>query len=476
MATIEYSYNESRLSSEQKEYLLTEVEKCSTRIRQLINNKEYQHLTLSVRYILEEYWGTDGDKVIIVSNADFGIPKSYSYIEKLKNLLSDINIPSTITKCRLKVSISFGIRKQEDKVQNQYKREQESESKAIFTPIQPRYTFSQLIIPDSVREEILNALSVIKNKKLIYEDWGFGAIEPTPRSILNFYGEPGTGKSMCAHAIASELGRPLLALNYADIESKYVGEAAKNLKKAFETAKEKDAVMFFDEADSFLGKRIENVTTGSDQALNSLRSQMLIYLEEFSGVVLFATNLVTNFDRAFESRILNHIKFDLPNREARAAIIETMIPTKLPKDRDFTKEYYLSISDLIEGLSGREIKTAIQSMLLNGAQKNGANAIFTVDLLKDALVRKKESKDQLKKEENERLKRKIAKKLQEKELENKAEVESSSIQTKEQEYLEAYQEANENGQISDKERRILYRLRDMLGISEERAKKIESTH
>ena len=151
---------------------------------------------------------------------------------------------------------------------------------------------------------------------------------------------------------------------------------------------------------------------------------MLIYLEEFTGVVLFATNLVTNFDRAFDSRILNHIRFELPNREARAAIIETMIPEKLPVDKVFSKEDYLAVSDLIEGLSGREIKTAIQSMLLAEAQKHGANAIFTVELLRNALVQKKESKERLKNEENERIKKKIVKKLKEKEIE----AECSSVQ------------------------------------------------
>lgn len=472
MATLESNHSFNQLTSEQKATLSAEVEKCSKIIRQLINEEDFQHLTLEVRYFFEKYWGTDNEKISIVSNADFKIPKSYSYVEELKKLLSEINIPSSRTKGRLKISITFGIKKPEEK-QPHPKEQGEEETTSIFIPVQPRYTFSQVIIPDAVRNEIQAALSVIKNRKLIYEDWGFGAIEPTPRSILNFYGEPGTGKSMCAHAIASELGCPLLALNYADIESKYVGEAAKNLKKAFDTAKEKNAIMFFDEADSFLGKRIENVTTGSDQALNSLRSQMLIFLEEFSGVVLFATNLVTNFDRAFESRILNHIKFELPNREARALIIEKMIPDKLPKDKDFTKDDYLTLSDMIDGLSGREIKTAIQSMLLDEAQKHGADAVFTVDILKDALVQKKKQKDQLKNEENERLKKKIAKKLKERELENKAEEEKTSTQTKEKEYLEAYHDACEDGQPTDKERRMLNRLRDILGITEERAKEIE---
>ena len=63
---------------------------------------------------------------------------------------------------------------------------------------------------------------------------------------------------------------------------------------------------------------------------------MLILLEEFSGIVLFATNLVTNFDKAFESRILKHIKFELPDENARMHIIEKKLPTQIP----FAKPYY----------------------------------------------------------------------------------------------------------------------------------------
>lgn len=260
----------------------------------------------------------------------------------------------------------------------------------------------------------MSDLNSIKCQDLIYNQWGFSEVESKPKSILNFFGPPGTGKTMCAHAIAKMLDKPLLALNYSEIESKYVGDAAKNLKKAFDTATELGAVMFFDEADSFLGKRIENVSHGSDQALNSLRSQMLILLEEFEGVVLFATNLVTNFDKAFESRILDHIKLELPNKEARAAIIDKMLPSKMPLDHRFTQEELLEASDLIDGFAGREIKNAILTMLLDKASLGLDNPVFTFDDLKNALAKKKEQIEKLKAEDKERRKEKIAKRLQDK--------------------------------------------------------------
>lgn len=178
-------------------------------------------------------------------------------------------------------------------------------------------------------------MKLIECKNLIYQQWGYGEIEPVAKSVINMHGPAGTGKTMCAHAIAKKLGKKLLALNYSEIESKFLGDSAKNLKHAFETADKTDSVMFFDEADSFLGKRVENIGNSTDQALNSLRSQMLILLEEHNGVVLFATNLVSNFDPAFNSRIQKHIKFELPNKEARIEIIKKTNSKESTSQRTF---------------------------------------------------------------------------------------------------------------------------------------------
>lgn len=135
---------------------------------------------------------------------------------------------------------------------------------------------------------------------------------------------------MCAHAIADFLGKDLLALNYAEIESKYIGDAPKKLESAFAYARQHDTVMFFDEADSFLGKRIEDVSHSADQALNSLRSTMLIQLEMFEGVVIFATNLRENYDKAFKSRFLYEIEFNLPDYESRRKMLELYLRKIVP--------------------------------------------------------------------------------------------------------------------------------------------------
>ena len=353
---------------------------------------------------------------ILESNADFDINDSLYINSKIESYIKSklfVDFPE----CSLVLNIKYRMipqEKENKKLNSEPCKENSDDGLPTFLPQSPRYSFEQIILPEETKNRILSDLNSIKCQDLIYNQWGFSEVESKPKSILNFFGPPGTGKTMCAHAIAKMLGKPLLALNYSEIESKYVGDAAKNLKKAFDTATDLGAVMFFDEADSFLGKRIENVSHGSDQALNSLRSQMLILLEEFEGVVLFATNLVTNFDKAFESRILDHIKLELPNRETRAAIIDKMLPSKMPLEHRFTQEELLEASDLIDGFAGREIKNAILTMLLDKASLGLENPIFTLDDLKSALTKKKEQIDKLKAEEKERRKEKIAKRLQDK--------------------------------------------------------------
>ena len=406
---MKFLIDKQKLSADQQLYLAN----FELSVKHYVESKLKNYPTLGVTPV----WSVTERKdefFILESNADFDIQDSLSLNSDIESFIK-AKLFVDFPECSLSLSIKYrmiplykGNRKQEAE-SNQVKNE---DGLPTFLPQTPRYTFEQIILPKETKDRILSDLNSIKCQDLIYNQWGFAEVESKPKSILNFFGPPGTGKTMCAHAIAKMLGKPLLALNYSEIESKYVGDAAKNLKKAFDTATELEAVMFFDEADSFLGKRIENVSHGSDQALNSLRSQMLILLEEFEGVVLFATNLVTNFDKAFESRILDHIKLELPNREARAAIIEKMLPSKMPLDHRFTQNELLEASDLIEGFAGREIKNAILTMLLDKASQNLSNPIFTLEDLKVALTKKKEQIEKLKAEENDRRKAKIAKRLQ----------------------------------------------------------------
>lgn len=383
---IKISVDKKTLSIEQMTAVNRFEEALAMIIKSLLKRKEYSHLRIlpSIEVVKRGKCAID-----FTSDATLQKKGSYNFIKDITNWIKqydelEVYIPNNTLKIDLKIMQS------DSKAENISK---ELNDLPNFTPTKPRYSFDKVILPDDVKKRIMADLSVIKHTELIYKTWGFEEIDGIPRLVLSLYGKPGTGKTMIAHAIANYFSKPLLALNYSEIESKYVGDAAKNLKHAFDTATELGAVLFFDEADSFLGKRIQNVSQGAEQAINSLRSQMLILLEEHEGIVLFATNLVANFDKAFESRFLDSIEIPLPNREARAAIIKSMIPSKLPLAAILTDEDFLNASGLIDGLAGREIKNAVLKMLLEFAEDS--THLFTAEDICNAMKQKKKEIEQL---------------------------------------------------------------------------------
>lgn len=268
---------------------------------------------------------------------------------------------------------------------------------AEFHAIEPIHSFDKIILSDALLEAVEETVGILKNRDLIYRQWGFSEVDSSARAILNFFGPSGTGKTMTAHAIARQLGMKILAANYAEIESKYVGDAPKNLANAFEAAKRENALLFFDEADSFLGKRVTNVQQSADQAVNSLRSQLLIYLENFDGIAIFCTNLSKNYDKAFESRILRHLKFELPDKDARIAMLKKMIPKNLPfvNDTRPTDEELGEISDVCDGLSGRELKNGVLQTLCTGAARDGESAKFSATDFLEGFKKLQEEKAKL---------------------------------------------------------------------------------
>lgn len=250
-----------------------------------------------------------------------------------------------------------------------------------YQPQEPLWSLEQLVAPENLLEELRTAISLVRLEPLVFDDWGLRGIEPFPRSALNFHGGPGTGKTLAAHAVASALNKPILVASYAQIESKYHGDGPKNVEALFHAARTQEAVLFIDEADSLLSRRLTNVTQGSEQAINSMRSQILICLERHKGVVIFATNLAENYDRAFESRI-RHIHFPQPDHIARTLLWKMHLPEKLPLHPDVEP---LSLARLSEGFCGRDIKNAVVNAALTVARR-GDSAVDHADLT-DAIRR-----------------------------------------------------------------------------------------
>lgn len=247
--------------------------------------------------------------------------------------------------------------------------QEDDEAVKSFSAVAPKYKLSNMILDKSTKQQLDRAITLIRNQKLIFEDWGFKEIDPFTKTILCFYGSPGTGKTMCAHALANELSKKILIASYASIESKWVGEGPKNLKKIFQDAEDQDAILFFDEADSFLSKRVQNAETGSDKHYNRMSNEMFQLLENYNGIIIFATNLVADFDKAFKSRILAFIEFSLPDEDTRARLIQIMTPRDLPMSKPLTVDELQKLAAAIQGFSGREIRKGMLTVLSDGAMR-----------------------------------------------------------------------------------------------------------
>ena len=229
----------------------------------------------------------------------------------------------------------------------------------------PRFTFEQVILSKETLDQIDNAIGIIKVERKVFDEWGLRNIIPDSNTALNFHGAPGTGKTMTAEAVAHKLGKKIIKATYADIESKFHGEGPKMVKAIFMAAERQDAVLFLDESDSLLSKRLTSVTDGSSQAINSMRSQLLICLENFKGVVIFASNLVINYDKAFLSRLTN-IEFKMPSAEERIKIWTNHLQSgnvNVPLNDDVDINYLANKYEFC----GREIKKAVKSACIKAA-------------------------------------------------------------------------------------------------------------
>lgn len=230
-------------------------------------------------------------------------------------------------------------------------------SRRAVETVVPERTFADVILPPQTRRTLDDALAQVRNHNLIFGRWGLGERHATGLGLaFNFAGPPGTGKTICAEAIAHALGMKLLVVNYAEAESMWVGETPKNIAGAFRAAVEQNAVLFFDEADSIAARRSSSAGVPYEREANLTVNVLLRELEAFNGIVIFATNLAANFDPAFERRIRTHVRFEMPGIEEREEIWRVQIhPKKTPIASDVS---FKGLSERF-ALSGGDIKNAV---------------------------------------------------------------------------------------------------------------------
>lgn len=262
--------------------------------------------------------------------------------------------------------LNFNVQKTDINPQSARAQDPKADNSRNFRISSPKYSFEDLVLSENVLDELKTVVEAPRCWDIVFRQWNLRSVmKERDNLFVNLYGDPGTGKTMAAHAIAREMNKDILCVNYAEVESKYVGETGKNLLAIFEFAKNKNVILFFDEADALLSKRVTNMNNATDVSVNQTRSVLLTLLNDYSGMVIFATNFVSNYDPAFMRRIQYHIRFTLPDEKLREKLWRKYVTREMPTNIDLAE-----ISKKYSGVSGSDISNAVLKAALKAARNN----------------------------------------------------------------------------------------------------------
>lgn len=200
----------------------------------------------------------------------------------------------------------------------------------IAQRLEPRGTWDDLVLPDQQVEMLRQIVVHVRRRAIVNERWGFAALYERGLGLsVLFSGPSGTGKTMAAEIIATELDLDLYRIDLASVISKYIGETEKNLRRIFEAAEDCSSILLFDEADALFGKRSE-VRDSHDRYANLEISYLLQRIESYRGIAILTTNMQHAIDSAFMRRIRFIVQFPFPDEESRARIWRRIFPSATP--------------------------------------------------------------------------------------------------------------------------------------------------
>jgi hypothetical protein len=196
--------------------------------------------------------------------------------------------------------------------------------------IEPMAYLDDLVLPASVLETLGQIAAQVRHRPTVYEAWELGPQGSRGLGISAlFAGESGTGKTMAAEALASELGLGLYRIDLSMVVSKYIGETEKNLRCVFEAAEDTGVILLFDEADALFGKR-SDVKDSHDRYANIEVGYLLQRMESYRGLAILTTNLKTAIDRSFQRRLRFVVQFPFPDLAQRERIWRMAFPSATP--------------------------------------------------------------------------------------------------------------------------------------------------
>ena len=328
------------MSSDQDKIII-EIKKLTDQYEKLIENKDY----VNAKEILKRIVKLQYQLAKITHSASLQ-EKRFQEGERLMHLYENFDKKYNMNEDKKVVNYNEN--------NNSGSSDGDSNEKQILRQVEHAdVTFDSIFGLEKAKASIKSALTRIEFDNIYSE------INDNPNFGLLLYGEPGTGKTMFAKAVATELNVPFFEFNVESLKDKYVGESEKNVVAAFnQVRKYKIVVLYCDEAEALFGIRSNDENSKLDSSmLNIILREIDGFQKSNNHIILIAsTNYPEKIDPAALSRFPNKVRVGLPDREARLMMIKKKIK-KLGDDIT-----YEEIADMTDRYSGRNIRDLITNV------------------------------------------------------------------------------------------------------------------
>jgi len=219
------------------------------------------------------------------------------------------------------------------------------------------YRMQDLVVPEALRLELELMAAWVRHRKKVLETWGFASRAPMGRGVSAvFTGAAGTGKTMAAQCLASELGMQLYRVDLAVIAAKFLPATEDSLGELFAVAGQDPAVLLFDEAEAlFGGGGPRAASRRAEQPGGPLAGELLDRILDYEGVAILAAGERGRLDDAIARQLRFHLEFPVPGEEERLWIWEGMFPAEAER----AEELNLAALARRHEVTGGEIRDAV---------------------------------------------------------------------------------------------------------------------
>ncbi|ABB14991.1 ATP-dependent zinc metalloprotease FtsH [Carboxydothermus hydrogenoformans] len=251
----------------------------------------------------------------------------------------------------------------------------------LHTDEKKRVTFADVAGIDEVKEELAEIVEFLKNPRKYNE---LGA--RIPKGVLLF-GQPGTGKTLLARAIAGEAGVPFFSISGSDFVEMFVGVGASRVRDLFEQAKKNaPCIVFIDEIDAVGRQRGAGLGGGHDEREQTL-NQLLVEMDGFNSnegiIIIAATNRPDILDPALlrPGRFDRHIVVDTPDINGRKEILKVHVKGK-PLGDDVDLDV---LARRTPGFTGADLANMVNEAALLAARRN--KKVINMEEMEEAIER-----------------------------------------------------------------------------------------